>query len=67
MLRGETITHAAGSFAAGIGKARVRNISSDEVKGDIILDVVGEEIYRELENPILVEENDILEAYVDVA
>jgi len=67
VLKGKSITHAAGQYAAGIGIGRIRNTQTNEVKAYIPCDVIGEEIYRPLKQPVMVEENDILEAYVDVA
>lgn len=67
VMKGETITHAAGQLAAGIAIGRIRNTVNDQVKGYIMCDVIGEEIMRKLRRPIKVEENDIVEVYCDVA
>lgn len=67
VVKGKTFTHAMGEFAAGLGLARVRNTITNKVKGYIILDVIGEGIYRKLKRPITIGDNDIVEAYVDVA
>ena len=67
VMKGATITHAAGQFAAGIGIGRIRNTVTNKVKCHIIMDVIGEEIYRPLDKPVVVEDNDIVEVYCDVA
>jgi hypothetical protein len=66
-LRGKLITHAVGQFAAGLGLGRVRDKVTNEIKAHIFMDVIGEEIARPLMTPFVVGENDILEAYTDVA
>ena len=67
VMKGSVVTHAAGQFAAGIGLGRIRNTSTNKVKAHIIMDVIGEEIYRPLDKPVTIEENDIVEVYCDVA
>jgi len=64
---GMTITHASGQFAAGQGIGRVRNSVTNEIKGYMLMDVIGEERYRPLRKPIKIAENDVLEAYTQVA
>jgi len=67
VMKGVTITHVAGQIAAGIGLARIRNTTTNKVKAYLIMDVVGEEIYRPLDQPVTIEDNDVVEVYCDVA
>jgi len=67
VMAGQTITHYQAEFAAGLGIFRVRNIKSNVVKGYGVMDVIGEMRYRRFNKPIRLEQNDIIEAYVDVA
>lgn len=67
VMKGTRITHASGQYAAGQGIGRIRNSVTNKVKGYIMMDVIGEERYRKLIRPITVEENDVLEAYTQVA
>jgi len=66
ILRGKRIEYAGGQFAAGVGAAQVRNTQTNKIKAVICMDVIGEERYHKID-PFTVEENDIIEAYVDVA
>ena len=67
VLRGKVITHVCGQFAAGICVAQIRNTQTDQIKAMIICDVIGEEVYRKLDTPVTIQDNDVVEAYVDVA
>lgn len=65
--KGAVITHAMGQIAAGIGLGRIRNTVTKVIKCHIIMDVIGEEIYRPLDKPVVIEDNDLVEVYCDVA
>jgi hypothetical protein len=63
----QVLTHYMAEYAAGLGIFRIRNTASNKVKGYGVMDVLGEMRYRRFRKPITVEQNDIVEAYVDVA
>ena len=67
VLRGKTITHVSGQYAAGIAIGQIRNTQTNQIKAIFPLDIIGEERYRRLDAPVTIQENDILETYVDVA
>lgn len=62
-MKGQKITGFIGSHAAGCTMVRVRNTVTNKVKMLEALDVVTEEVWRPVEFPFVVEDNDILEAF----
>jgi Trk-type K+ transport system membrane component len=66
-LKGKTIVAFRGEFAAAIGAFRIRNTATNKVKTIQLLDQLGETRTRVLSSPVVVEDNDVLEAYCDVA
>jgi len=67
VLKGVTLTHYMAEFAAGIGRFQIRNTQTNKIKAIGIMDVIGEMTYRKFDRPVTVEQNDIIEAYTDVA
>lgn len=66
-MLGANIERYMAEFAAGIGICWIRNTVSNEIKAVMINDIIGEMRYRDFKDDFTVEENDILEGYVDVA
>lgn len=62
-MKGQKVTGFIGSHAAGCTLVRVRNTQTNKVKMLEALDVITEEVWRPVEFPFVVEENDILEAF----
>jgi hypothetical protein len=65
-MPGQEITHYMAEFAAGIGIAYITD-KDDHIKATLINDVIGEMRYRKLREPVIVEDGDKLQGYVDVA
>jgi len=65
VLKGYTINQILGSYAAGGGFVRVRNTQNNQVKVLEPLPVVTEERTVYLDRPFVVQEYDILEAFVE--
>ena len=62
-IKGKRITGFIGSHAAGCSMVRVRNSVTNVVKMLECLDVVTEEVWRPVEIPFTVQEDDVLECF----
>ena len=63
VMKGQRVTGYIGSHAAGCSLVRVRNTQTNRVKMLEALDPVTEEVWRPVEFPFIVEEDDILECF----
>jgi len=66
-MKGHVIVAYRAEFAAAIGSIRIRNTATNKVKTIQLMDQLGETRTRVLSKPVVVEDNDVLEAYCDVA
>lgn len=67
VMKGQFVKFYRGEFAAAEGYWRVRNTASKTIKAIQLLDQLGETRTREIQKPFVVEDNDILECYVNTA